>query len=58
MAITLTKLSSRKPEQLPEVESTAAHDSEIPKKICATCSTDKRDRAQSKAKRLTRRSAG
>ena len=57
MAITLTKLSSRKPEQL-EVESTANHDFEIPKKICATCSTDKKDRAQSKAKRLTRRSAG
>jgi fructokinase len=58
MAITLTKLSSRKPEQLPEVESTANHDSEIPKKICATCSTDKKDRAPSRAKRLTRRSAG
>jgi len=57
MANALTELSSCKPEQLPEVQSTANHDSEIPKKICATCSTDKKDRAPPKSKRLPRRSA-
>jgi sugar/nucleoside kinase (ribokinase family) len=59
MAIALTKLSSRKPEPLPDnVQSTVSHDSEILKKICATCSNDREGRAQSKAKGLTRRSVG
>ena len=50
---------SRKPEPLPDnVQTTVSHDSEILKKICATCSNDREGRAQSKAKGLTRRSVG
>jgi fructokinase len=57
MAIGLTKLYSRQPEQLPDAQSTANHE-EIPKKICAVCAYGMKGRAQSKAKRLRRHSAG
>jgi hypothetical protein len=49
MAIGLTKLYSRQPGQLPDAQSTANHDSDIPKKICAVCSYGMKGRAQSNA---------